>query len=343
MPAPAHSPARGAPEHGHRVRGYRRGDLDTVLALVNADRLPGQPVATAGHLAEALAGRNAVDAAWWAELAGLRTDVLVNKAGQVHGVVSYARRPRDNAGVLLWLHVREHPGHVAALIDHVMARLQDCGSVHAFDFATALACGLEALPVRRRPVTAGALEQAGFTGRDLWSYMHRGLADLADLRDDPRAANLQIRATTAAERPGWTLTATCAHRPAAGGPDATDTAAVGEAVGGAPQAGVGVLWWLEVAPHHQGGGVGRALLNAVLRRLRAAGAQEAILYVDDDEPCGGPRDRCAAKQLYVSCGFVEIDRLVSFTCPAPSGHAGGPTTGVGVAAELAVDAVRARV
>ncbi|MCQ4045391.1 hypothetical protein ACFOSC_03760 [Streptantibioticus rubrisoli] len=43
--------------------------------------------------------------------------------------------------------------------------------MHAFEFASALTLGMEGLPVRNRP----ALEAAGFTGRDLWRYVHRGL------------------------------------------------------------------------------------------------------------------------------------------------------------------------
>jgi hypothetical protein len=53
-----------------------------------------------------------------------------------------------------------------------------------------------------------------------------------------------------------------------------------------------------------------------------------ILYVDDDEP-GGSRDRRAANRLYDSAGFVEIDRLHSYTLsagPRPSQKATGYST-----------------
>ncbi|MFF4579986.1 hypothetical protein ACFY15_16555 [Streptomyces sp. NPDC001373] len=42
------------------LRPYTSADVRQVLALVDADRLPGQPVTTPAMLAEALAGRAAV-------------------------------------------------------------------------------------------------------------------------------------------------------------------------------------------------------------------------------------------------------------------------------------------
>ncbi|HEY4006359.1 MAG TPA: hypothetical protein VGM60_14405 [Pseudonocardia sp.] len=56
------TPSRLPP--GHHLRRYRRGDRDQTLALIEADRLPGQPPATTRNLAEALAGRSVVDAGW---------------------------------------------------------------------------------------------------------------------------------------------------------------------------------------------------------------------------------------------------------------------------------------
>ncbi|MEU8695521.1 hypothetical protein [Streptomyces sp. NPDC048665] len=38
-----------------------------------------------------------------------------------------------------------------------------------------------------------------------------------------------------------------------------------------------------------------------------------ILFVDDDAPPGDDRDRTAAKSLYESAGFREVDRLHSFS------------------------------
>src|SRR5690606_39454306 len=83
---------------GYVMRPVEARDEQAVLALVNADWVPGQPRATPAMLAEALAGRSGVDSGWWAELAELTTEVATTRAGQVVGVVSYAIRPRDGAG-----------------------------------------------------------------------------------------------------------------------------------------------------------------------------------------------------------------------------------------------------
>jgi ribosomal protein S18 acetylase RimI-like enzyme len=282
------------------VRAYRRADHDAVLALVNADRLPGQPRTTREHLREALAGRSPIDSGWWAELSQLHTDVLVED-GRVTGAVAFARQPR-NAGVLLWLHAGEDPDRVAALVEHVMQQLQSCAEIHAFEFASALTLGLEALPLQHRPVTAAALERAGLHGQDLWCYMRCDLSGPGRVPAGAHhGADLVITSAPNAERSGTVLTAR------------RGSVEVGEAVVSAPQSGVGVLWWLEVADRHRGTGAGRALLHAALQHLHRAGAHEVILYVDDDEPPGGPRDRAPAKALYTSCGFVQVDRLVSFT------------------------------
>ncbi|GAA4672108.1 hypothetical protein [Amycolatopsis dongchuanensis] len=92
---------------GLAVRPLEAADHHAVLELVNADRLPGQPVATAEMLGEALAGRSPVDSSWWEELAAPRTAVAATSDGEVVGVVSFSTRSRDGAGVLLWLHARE--------------------------------------------------------------------------------------------------------------------------------------------------------------------------------------------------------------------------------------------
>src|SRR5690606_31076402 len=89
---------------GYLIRPVEARDEQAVLALVNADRVPGQPLATSAMLAEALAGRSSVDSGWWAELADLTTEVATTRDGEIVGVVSYATRPRDGVGIVLWLH-----------------------------------------------------------------------------------------------------------------------------------------------------------------------------------------------------------------------------------------------
>jgi len=153
-------------------RAYRSADEQAALALINADRITGQPTCTAAMLAEALAGRSAIDSGWWAELESLTTEVLITETNEVAGVVSYARRSRDGTGLVLWLHGREIAEVVDALVLRALNAFHE-RPVHAFDFATPLGLGLETLPVRHRPVTHAALLGAGFTPRPLWRYMWR--------------------------------------------------------------------------------------------------------------------------------------------------------------------------
>ncbi|MFI0218246.1 hypothetical protein [Streptomyces lydicus] len=71
-----------------RLRSYTPGDEKAVLLLVEADRIAGQPPATPKMLAEALAARSPVDSGWWAQLDAPRTNVAVDNAGNLVGVVS---------------------------------------------------------------------------------------------------------------------------------------------------------------------------------------------------------------------------------------------------------------
>lgn len=69
---------------------------------------------------------------------------------------------------------------------------------------------------------------------------------------------------------------------------------------------------LYVVPERRGGGLGRALLNAVVERARAAGAVHLDL-------CTGEGDT-AARGLYESAGFTnveegtEADRMLYYEC-----------------------------
>lgn len=138
-------------------------DAVGVLELVNADRIPGQPSATVEALREAAAGRSSVDAGWWEELDHpVAIDVAEASAEDLIGVVSYAVRPMDQTGLILWLHGREDSQVVGRLIDHALAQMPEARQVEAFAIASALGLGLEALPVGHRPVTAKALTMKGF-------------------------------------------------------------------------------------------------------------------------------------------------------------------------------------
>lgn len=285
------------------ARPYLAEDQAAVLAIVNADRLPGQPAADAAMLDQALRGHSAVDSGWWAELDTPRTDVVLNGRAVV-GVVSYAVRPRDEAGVVLWLHGREEPAVVDVLLGRAGSAL-GVRTIHAFEFATALGLGLEGLPVRHRAVTHRAMTHAGFAGRDLWRYMHAPLP----LPDRSRQPSFEVTVEGSTDPPGRRIVARL------------DGEAAGEATVGLPLQGVGVLWWIEVYPAQRGRGLGRRLLLAAAELLHSElGANEMVLFVDDDAPAGDPeRDRGPANRLYDRCGLRQVDRLFSYTCgPLPS-------------------------
>ncbi|MBC2908256.1 GNAT family N-acetyltransferase [Streptomyces cupreus] len=281
-----------SPVPGVSLRPYTPADRAAVLELVNADRLPGQPAATPAMLADAVRGRSRVDAGWWAELACPTTTVATSAAGTVLGVVSYALRPKDGHGVILWLHCREDESVARALLDRAGTEL-GTRTLDAFHFATALTLGVEALPAGHRPATHAALTAAGYTGVDLWRYMHRTLPapELPRLtRYDTEPATPDTRRLLVTE----------------------DGKTLADATIGTPVQGTGVVWWIGVQPAARGQGTGRALLGTALHALSRMGAADVILFVDDAPP-GGDRDRTAAKALYESSGFEEIDRLYSFT------------------------------
>ncbi len=276
------------------VRRYTAADEAAVLRLINADRLPGQPAVTPGMLAEALAGRSTVDSNWWKELDPPITEVAETTGGEVIGVVSSATRPADGAGVVPWLHCAEDPSVARALIQHAISRLGD-RTIHAFDFATALSLGLEGLPRRHRPATHAALTAAGFTGEDLWRYLRASLP----LDGLPRAGNVQ--AGPADDGIGTQLEIRQGGK------------VLAEATVGPPFQAIAVLRWISVDPALRGQGLGRQLLGTALDLMSRQGAEQVILYVDDDAPASDPeRDRTAANAMYDRAGFAEVDRLWSY-------------------------------
>ncbi|MCF2527894.1 GNAT family N-acetyltransferase [Yinghuangia soli] len=282
------------------VRTLSAADLPAVLDLVNADRVPGQPPTDAAMLAEALAGRSPVDGGWWAELAPPTTEIAHDTMGRPVGVVSYATRPRDGAGLILWLHCREDEAVADLLLRRALDALGRDRTVRAFDFASALSLGLEGLPSGHRPATRRALAAHGFAAEDLWRYMHAGLPLPGLTPLDPR---FTCQASDSTDPPGRVL-----HVRDGSG------AVVADATVGTPVSGIGVLWWIGVATHARGRGLGAGLLAAALDELSALGAREVILYVDDDAPADDPeRSRAAANRMYDRAGLTEVDRLHSFT------------------------------
>ena len=281
-------------------RAMGAADAVAVLDVINVDRLPGQPTCTEAMLSDAVAGRSPVDSAWWAELDRLAVDVLLDGQGVVRGVVSYARRARDGAGLILWLHGREDVAVVDALVDHAIGQLSGAASVNAFEFASALTVGLEGLPARHRPVTRKTLLAKGFVEADLWRYMRRDLP-ATDLVTENRN-DVSTRVLLDSDDSGWRIEV---RRP--------DETLLGDAQVSLAAPGLGVLWWIGVEPPHRGQRLSRFLLSSALDVLRQHGAHEVILFVDDDAPANDPeRGRGSANALYDRAGFAEIDRLCSY-------------------------------
>ena len=111
--------------------------------------------------------------------------------------------------------------------------------------------------------------------------------------------SLNELAVTPARLGGWALST-------------RDGAGTVEATG--PVAGTAMIGWLGVDPCARGRGLGAGLLHAALHHLADRGATDVVLYVDDDEP-GGDRDRRSANHLYERSGFVQVDRLHSYSRP----------------------------
>ncbi|WP_433443732.1 DUF5994 family protein [Nonomuraea sp. CA-141351] len=279
-----HSPARG-PDEGMRMRRYRGCDREAVLALADADRLPGQAACSPGTLDQAIAGTSPHDPAPWAELQQPTTDVLVDPDGHVAGAVSYAVHRHHNAGQILWLHAREVPDVVETLVSHALRALGDRDVIDAFTTAPGL--GLGALPTGRRPVTSKALERAGFSGRDSWRYLRRTAPREIDATTYP-----SVEVVTSTAPPGWWLKA---H-----GNDCSAELVIEE-----PANGHGVLWWFGADTRHTDAMLERALLREADTILREHEASETVLYAaGDPEP-----DRA----LFEAAGYTELDHLVTYT------------------------------
>lgn len=292
----------GAVHSGVRVRPYRACDKAAVLDLIAADRLPGQPSADADALGMALAGTAGVsDAgarAWWGELEAPRTTVAAAADHTVIGACSVALRPADHSGQILWLHAREDARVAQALVDHAVEVLDGGRALYAYTCGPAWTLAADGMPVRRRPATHRALESAGFTvmgEESYWQCRNKTAQSRPDHRHYPLAQLEPSR-----EPPGWHL-------------NLTDTAGhpVASALLGAPTAGIGVLWWLQVEPAVRGRGVGRVFLQQCLEEFTACGATRVIALIDQRPP-GSDRPDPAAAPLLRRAGFREVDTLYTY-------------------------------
>ncbi|MEJ1960991.1 MAG: GNAT family N-acetyltransferase [Gammaproteobacteria bacterium] len=276
-----------------RIRSFDPArDVADVLRLINADRLKGQPLCTEDMLREAVAGRSPVDGAYWQSFEKPETVVMIRDQRPA-GVLSYAFHREESSSYLLWVHGAEDPTTTSLLIDHFVAESARVEKMHAFWIATALTSGLEALPIRHRPVAHSELLARGFASLDLWRYMHID-TPLPKLEVLPEAVMEGGR-----DRDTWRIVVR------------EEGKEIGFVDAGSLFAGIGVIWFLWLDKACRGRGLGRRLLGSALLQLQARGVREVILYVDDDER-GDERDRTAANRLYDSIGFQEIDRLVSY-------------------------------
>lgn len=273
------------------IRAMQKGDSPAILDLVNADRLEGQPGCTQEMLDCTLAGRSPIDASSWEKLTNLRTDVAVDEWETICGVVSFALHREDREGYLLWLHAREDRGIIEVLIQHVVTALGHVPRLHAFALATPLTFGVEALPVRKRPVSHQTLLNQGFTGEDSWLYMlgptiseAEAIAEIAPT-NHPNEWELSVR---------------------------SEQHVVGKAVVGFISEKTGVFWWLFIEEAQRGQGIGKRLFQQARKWLYDQGVQTILLYVDHTTP-----ERAAAIHLYASTGFALVDCFWSYWKDAP--------------------------
>jgi ribosomal protein S18 acetylase RimI-like enzyme len=259
-----------------------------VCALVDRDRLPGQPACTAERVRTALAGRSTTDPWWWQELDTMRTIAVEGPGGMLVGAGALGRR-RDGDRYLLWLHAGEVPEVVEAVLWPLLRGVRRGDPMFAFWSATELSVGVEGLPRRHRPATHDALLNRGFTGEDRWLYLTA-----------PAAAGPQPELPFRRRGHGTEL------RVELGG----DAGPAGGAELSLPAPGIGVIWWLEIEPEYRRRGLGRQLLRAARSVLAEEGVDDVVLFVDHDDP--EARDRRPALELYRSEGFTVVDHLWSY-------------------------------
>jgi ribosomal protein S18 acetylase RimI-like enzyme len=262
-------------------------DVEAICALVDRDRLPGQPECTPERVRTALAGRSTTDPWWWRELATMRTIGVEGPDGSLVGGGALGRR-RSGDRYLLWLHAGEDPATVEAVLWPLLRGVRRGDPIFAFWSATELAVGLEGLPRDHRPATHNALLARGFTGQDRWLYLAGSAAgEPPDVPFRRRGHGAELRVELEVD---------------------------GHPVGGAelslPAPGLGVVWWLEIEPEYRRRGLGRQLLRSARSVLAEEGVADVVLFVDHDDP--KVRDRRPALELYLAEGFTVVDHLWSY-------------------------------
>ncbi|MEV0537320.1 GNAT family N-acetyltransferase [Kitasatospora sp. NPDC050463] len=263
-----------------------------MLALIEADRLPGQPHITPGTLDAAIragghAGRN---------LLVPRMEVAQDAAGRIAGVVIFALPPSDDAGQILALHCREDHGVATALIDAALTALGWTRAVEALAGPPPFAPGSPAgLAVGRRSATRAVLDAAGFSTHHTWHSLHRPLGDrpgpatypiasVAD-RDDP---------------PGWHLE--LCHLDGTLVCEATVDRAADQAA---------ALRWITTHPDHRRRGLGRHLLEQCLDVAAEHHAREMTAWIRETD-ADSEEDDGAAIRLLTALDFRPGEMLHSF-------------------------------
>ena len=262
-------------------------DVGAICALVDRDRLPGQPACTPERVRTVLAGRSTTDPWWWRELATMRTIGLEGPDGSLVGAGALGRR-RSGDRYLLWLHAGEIPELVEAALWPLLRGVRRGDPIFAFSAATELSVGLEGLPRRHRPAMHDALLARGFTGQDRWLYLTgpaAGDAPATPFRRRGHGAEVRVELDV-------------------------DGRPVGGAELSLPAPGIGVIWWLEIEPGYRRRGLGRQLLRAARSVLAEEGVADVVLFVDHDDP--DARDRRPALELYLAEGFTVVDHLWSY-------------------------------
>ncbi|MFF3070027.1 GNAT family N-acetyltransferase [Kitasatospora sp. NPDC057904] len=279
------------------LRLYRDEDESSVLNLVHADRLPGQPAVHVSDLRHATRS----GAAHLVAAEGFTdpyTVVTTDATGTVTGVASYATNRSNGTGTLLWMHSEEDPEITAALLDHVRCHFGSGRRLTAFPFGTRSPLAMNGIPIRRRIVTFRALESAGFSSLDKNYYWHAPHARPAG-QAYPVAQKVPWTSP-----PGWRLEMT--H---------TDGELTGEAYITAPLEDTAELWFLRVTPGHRGHGLGRELLQQCLAEMRSCGAVEVIARISEGH-LEDPDGLVSLQRLLDNAGFAWVDCLYSLVrCP----------------------------
>ncbi|MER6434650.1 GNAT family N-acetyltransferase [Streptomyces sp900105245] len=264
---------------GFRVRAIEMGDHAAVLALVDADRLVGQPAA-GGELLTAVSRKGLVRPA---------TLVLTDTRGTIRGVAHCAVRTSDGAGLIGWLHTLEDIEAAAALIAAARAQLGPVPMLYAGTGPTqppqAGIFPLLGIAQHRCPSTTRALSSAGFTEAATRLYFHHPLTPAPAPPIEPLA---DLRAAT--DPPGFQLTLY-----------ATD---------GHPMASAVLHRWddehwhlrhLSVRADHRKRGIASHLLAQCLHTAHARGATSLIAHTHEN-------DHISAR-LLEHAHFTTIDTL----------------------------------